>query len=67
MIKVLDKKKIKYLSCVKELNVDEYRLKFLNTDISDNENDNSNVIYTEFDIYKFLFMGDAGKEKEKDY
>ena len=66
LIKVLDKKKIEYLSCIKELNVDEYRLKFLNTDIYDNENDNSNVIYTEFGIYRFLFMGDAGKEKEKD-
>ena len=66
LIKVLDKKKIKYLSCVKGLNVDEHRLKFLNTDIYDNENDNSNVIYTEFGNYKFLFMGDAGVEKEKD-
>ena len=65
LIKVLDKKKIEYLSCIKELNVDEYRLKFLNTDIYDNENDNSNVIYTEFGIYRFLFMGDAGVEKEK--
>ena len=66
LIKVLDKKKFEYLSCVKELNVDEYRLQFLNTDIYDNENDNSNVIYTEFGNYRFLFMGDAGKEKEKD-
>ena len=32
----------------------------------DNENDNSNVIYTELDGYKFMFMGDAGVEKEKD-
>ncbi len=66
LIKVLDKKKFEYLSCVKELNVDEYRLQFLNTDIYDNENDNSNVIYIEFGNYRFLFMGDAGKEKEKD-
>ena len=31
-----------------------------------NENDNSNVIYTELNGYKFMFMGDAGVEKEKD-
>lgn len=32
----------------------------------DNENDNSNVIFTKLNNYKFLFMGDAGVEKEKD-
>ena len=31
-----------------------------------NENNNSSVIYTELNNYKFLFMGDAGIEKEKD-
>lgn len=39
---------------------------FLNTKIYDNENDNSNVIYTELNSYKFLFMGDSEKDKEKD-
>ena len=66
LIKVLDKKKIKYYSCIKELNIDKYKLQFLNTKEYDNENDNSNVIYTELDGYKFMFMGDAGVEKEKD-
>ena len=66
LIKVLDKKKIKYYSCIKELNKDKYKLMFLNTKEYDNENDNSNVIYTELDGYKFMFMGDAGIEKEKD-
>ena len=66
LIKVLDKKKIKYYSCIKELNIDKYKLMFLNTKEYDNENDNSNVIYTELDGYKFMFMGDAGIEKEKD-
>lgn len=66
LIKVLDKKKIKYYSCIKELNKDKYKLMFLNTKEYDNENDNSNVIYTELDGYKFMFMGDAGVEKEKD-
>ena len=32
----------------------------------DNENDNSSVIYTKIDNYKFLFMGDAGVEVEED-
>ena len=39
---------------------------FLQTKEYDNENDNSNVIYTKLDGYKFMFMGDAGVDKEKD-
>ena len=66
LIKVLDKKKIKYYSCIKELIIDNNKLHFLNTKEYDNENDNSNVIYTELDGYKFMFMGDAGIDKEKD-
>ena len=66
LIKVLDKKKIKYYSCIKELNIDDSKLYFLGTKEYDNENDNSNVIYTELNGYKFMFMGDAGVEKEKD-
>ena len=31
-----------------------------------NENDNSSIIYTELNNYKFLFMGDAGVEVEED-
>ena len=65
LIKVLDKKKIKYYSCIKELNIDNNKLYFLQTKEYDNENDNSNVIYTEFDGYKFMFMGDAGITTEK--
>jgi competence protein ComEC len=66
LIKVLDKKKIKYYSCIKELNIDDNRLFFLQTKLYDNENDNSNVIYTTINDYKFLFMGDAGVEVEED-
>ena len=66
LIKLLDKKKIKYYSCIKELNIDNNKLYFLQTKEYDNENDNSNVIYTELDGYKFMFMGDAGVDKEKD-
>ena len=66
LIKVLDKMKIPYYSCIKELNIDNNKLYFLQTREYDNENDNSNVIYTEINGYKFMFMGDAGIEKEKD-
>ena len=66
LIKVLDKKKIKYYSCIKELNIDNNKLYFLQTKYYDNENDNSNVIYTKLDGYKFMFMGDAEIDKEKD-
>ena len=66
LIKVLDKKNIKYYSCIKELNIDKNKLYFLQTKKYDNENDKSNVIYTELNGYKFMFMGDAGIEKEKD-
>ena len=66
LIKVLDKKKISYYSCIKELNIDNNKLYFLQTKKYDNENNNSNVICIEIDGYKFMFMGDAGIEKEKD-
>ena len=66
LIKVLDKKKIKYYSCIKELNIDNNKLYFLQTKEYDNENDNSNVIYTELNGYKFLFMGDASVTTEKE-
>lgn len=66
LIKVLDKKKIKYYSCIEELNIDKNKLYFLQTKEYDNENDNSNVIYTELDGYKFMFMGDASVTTEKE-
>jgi len=66
LIKALDKKKIAYYSCIKELNIDDNKLYFLNNKDYGNENDNSSVIYTELNNYKFLFMGDAGVEVEKD-
>ena len=66
LIKVLDKKKIPYYSCVKELNINNNKLYFLNNKDYGNENDNSSVIYTKLNDYKFLFMGDAGLEVEED-
>ena len=66
LIKVLDKKKIKYYSCIRELNIDNNKLYFLQTKEYDNENDNSNVIITELNGYKFMFMGDASITTEKE-
>ena len=66
LIKMLEKKKIPYYSCIKELNVDNNKLYFLNNKDYGNENDNSNIIYTELNNHKFLFMGDAGVEVEED-
>ena len=37
LIKVLNKKKIKYYSCIKELNIDKNKLYFLQTKECDNE------------------------------
>ena len=48
------------------MNIDKNKLYFLQTKEYDNENDNSNVIYTEFDGYKFMFMGDASSTIEKE-
>jgi competence protein ComEC len=53
---------VSYDLCVNKIE----NLHFLQTKIYSDENDNSNVIYTEMDGYKFMFMGDAGAEKEKD-
>ena len=66
LIEVLDKKKIPYYSCIKELNIDNNKLYFLNNKNYDNENDNSSVIYTELNNHKFLFMGYASVEVEED-
>ena len=65
-IKILKNKKIKYYHNVEKIKLQKSVLYFLNTKIYDNENDNSNVVYTEINNYKFLFMGDAGINKERD-
>ena len=64
LIKVLEKKKIKYYSCIDNLNIDKYKLQFLNTSLYDNENDNSSVIYFNYKNLKFLFMADASVKRE---
>ena len=66
LIEELDKKNIQHYECINELKINKYKLQFINTGIYDNENDNSSVIYLNYNNYKFLFMGDAGIEREKD-
>ena len=44
LIKVLNKKKIPYYSCIKELNIDNNKLYFLQTKEYDNENDTVGII-----------------------
>ena len=66
LIKVLDKIKIKYYSCIKELNIDNNKPYFLQTKEYDNENYNSNIIYTKLNGYRFMFMGDASTTSEKE-
>ncbi len=66
LINVLDKKKISYYSCIKELNIDKNKLYFLNNKDYGNENDNSSVIYTNLNNHKFLFMADASVDVEEE-
>jgi len=65
LVKILKEKNIKYYKNMKSISLDKNKLHFLNNELYDNENDNSNVIYTELNNHKFLFMGDAGVEVEK--
>lgn len=66
LVELLDKKNIEHNSCIEKLNSSKNTLYFLNTKEYDNENDNSSVIYTEINNYKFLFMGDASSITEKE-
>ena len=57
---------INYDICINDLNIDNTKLYFLQTKEYNNENDNSNVIYTELNNHNFLFMGDASINTEKE-
>ena len=71
LIKVLDKKKIKYYSCIKELNIDNSKLYFLQTDIYDNEGYNADVNaeivrqYVDSDRSDFLFSSYYNPYRQK--
>lgn len=66
LVEVLNNKNIKYSNSIKSLLVKDIKLYFLNTKLYDNENDNSNVVYFKYNNYSFLFMGDAGVDREKE-
>lgn len=66
LIKILDKKKIKYYKGLNKLNINNNKIFFLNTGTYNNENDASNIIYFKLNNYKFLLMGDAGTKPELD-
>ena len=65
-IKLLEKKNIPYYKDIKELNMNGNNLYFLNNRKYFNENDDSNVIYTELNGIKLLLMVYASVEVEKD-
>lgn len=65
LIKVLKEKDTSYYQGIQELNVGDNKLYFLNDELYYDENDNSNVIYTELNDYKLLFMGDTGIKLEE--
>lgn len=65
LIKFLDDKNIFYYQNIKDLNIDNNKIYFLNQELYNNENDNSNVLYMELDKIKMLLMGDAGIKTEQ--
>ena len=66
LIKLLKYKNINYFKDTFRKYNNKISYSYLNTKEYDNENDNSSVIYLKIYKYSFLFMGDAGVEKEKD-
>lgn len=66
LIKTLKRKNIKYYKNIENIYIRNTPIYFLNTGVYNNENDNSNVLYFIVNNYKFLLMGDAGVDKEKD-
>lgn len=66
LIQVLEQKKINYDSCITKIDTVSNPFYFLQTREYDNENDNSNILYTEIQNYTFLFMGDASSTVEKE-
>lgn len=65
LINTLKENNIPYYQNIKRININNHILYFLNNKIYDNENDNSSVIYTKINNYKFLFMADASVDVEK--
>ena len=64
LIQVLEKKNIPYFQNLSEINLGNNKFYFLNDKEFGDENNNSLVMYTNMEGFKFLFMGDAGVEVE---
>ena len=65
LIKLLKYKNINYFKDTDKKYNNKISYSYLNTKEYDNENDNSSLVYLKIYKYSFLFMGDAGVEKEK--
>ena len=61
LIKLLNRKSIKYYQSIKEIKLKNNNLYFINNETYDNENDNSIIMYTKFYNTKLLLTGDAGE------
>ncbi len=66
LIEILKNKKINYFKDLKQINIYNNKLYFLNKKIYEDENDNSSVIYFEINSIKVLLMSDAGIDVEND-
>ena len=66
LIEILNLKNINYFKDLKQLNIYNNKLYFLNNNFYVEENDNSSVIYFEINGIKTLLMGDAGIKVEED-
>lgn len=65
IIKLLKSKKINYYQNLKTINIKNNLIYFLNNKLYNNENDNSILLYSIINNYKFLYMGDAGLDVEE--
>lgn len=68
LIKVLKQKKITSGKSKQNLKIGQYIFQFLNQTIykGEEENKNSNIIYFKYDQYRFLLLGDAYIDNEKE-
>lgn len=66
LIQILDENEISYYQNIQKLSMGSHDFYFLNHQLHSDENNNSIVLYTEFYGKKFLLMGDAGIEVERE-
>ncbi len=64
LINVLSENNIPYTNSLKQIKLADTNFYFLKDKIYDNENENSNIIYFQYQNYHFLLMGDATSNNE---